>query len=256
MYTTQLQAGLGQVDATKVLLRLWEPEMSSTSLYVIALESGQFPDMTARRLHNLVAECFTPRYLKQATPAAHYLKRLACVLPNTELLPLFLLYTCRANEVLNDFISKVYWERYGAGYRDVGSEEAKIFLERGLDDGKMVKRWSDSTCRKVAAYLVGCCADYGLLESGMRTRRKILPFRITSALVAYLAYDLHFSGLGDNALLEHPEWALFGLERSEVLEELKRLARRDFLIVQTAGDAIKISWSYSSMEEVCDVLAG
>ena len=53
-YTTQLQAGLGLVNETKTLLDLWSPGMSAVQLYQIALESGRFPTVTARRLRNIV----------------------------------------------------------------------------------------------------------------------------------------------------------------------------------------------------------
>jgi hypothetical protein len=43
-------------------------------------------------------------------------------------------------------------------------------------------------------------------------------------VAAYLAYELHFSGLGDNALLTHEDWQLFGLAREDALEEIKRLS--------------------------------
>jgi hypothetical protein len=61
-YTTQLQAGLGLVNETKTLLDLWSPGMSANQLHQVALESGRFPTVTARRLRNIVVECFAPRY--------------------------------------------------------------------------------------------------------------------------------------------------------------------------------------------------
>ncbi len=45
----------------------------------------------------------------------------------------------------------------------------RAFVERGIDDGKTVKRWSETTVRRVSAYLTGCCADYGMLERGLRS---------------------------------------------------------------------------------------
>lgn len=53
-YTTQLQAGLGLVQETRLLLNLWSPGMSSPALYLAALNSGQFPNVSARRLRNIV----------------------------------------------------------------------------------------------------------------------------------------------------------------------------------------------------------
>jgi hypothetical protein len=109
--------------------------------------------------------------------------------------------------------------------------------------------------QKVAGYLTGCCADYGLLERGRRTVRRILPFRISPRVAAYLAHDLHCAGLDGNALLGHADWGLFELGRDEVLEELKRLSLTGLFIVQAAGNVVRIGWRHKDRETVCDVLA-
>jgi hypothetical protein len=70
-----------------------------------------------------------------------------------------------------------------------------------------------------------------------------------------LSYDLHFAGVGDNALLNQEDWRLFGLDRSDVLEEMRRLALQGLFIIQAAGDVVKISWKHSDMEALCDALA-
>jgi hypothetical protein len=103
--------------------------------------------------------------------------------------------------------------------------------------------------------LTGCCADYGLLERGIRKSRRIVPFRISPSVAAYLAYELHFAGVGDNALLSHEDWQVFGLARDDVLEEIKRLSLQGLLIVQAASDVVRISWKHPHMEALCDVLA-
>lgn len=254
-YTTQLQAGLGLVDETKSLLSLWVPGMTPNKLHQIALESGRFPTVTARRLRNIVVECFAPRYLTAGGVPAIHIKRLIGSITSADFAQLLLLFTSRANLILGDFVREVYWARYAGGYKQITNDDARIFVERSIDDGKMTKRWSESTVRRVSAYLSGCCADYGMLERGSRSRRNILPLRISTCVAAYLAHELHFSGLGDNALLSHKDWQLFGLSRDEVLEEIKRLSLTGLLMVQAAGDVIRISWKQPDMEALCDVLA-
>jgi hypothetical protein len=253
-YTTQLQAGLGLVNETKTLLELWSPGMSAGQLQQVALESGRFPTVTARRLRNIIVECFAPRYLVSGgNPAAH-LKRLSATLSTSDLTQLMLVFTSRANPILGDFVRHVYWARYVGGYTQIANEDARAFVERAIDDGKTVKRWSETTVRRVSGYLTGCCADYGMLERGLRSSRHIIPFRISPSVSAYLAYELHFAGVGDNALLTHEDWQLFGLAREDVLEEIKRLSLKGLLIVQAAGDVIRISWKQQDMEALCDVL--
>ena len=253
-YTTQLQAGLGLVNETKTLLELWSPGMSANQLHQVALESGRFPTVTARRLRNIVVECFAPRYLSANANAAKNLRLLAPAISSADLTQLMLIFTSRANPILGDFVRQVFWPRYAGGYTQLTNEDARYFVERGIDDGKTVKRWEETTVRRVSAYLTGCCADYGMLERGARSTRRILPFRVSQTVAAYLAYELHFAGVGDNALLNHEDWHLFGMARDDVLEEIKRLSLKGHLIVQAAGDVIRISWKQQNMEALCDVL--
>jgi hypothetical protein len=66
---------------------------------------------------------------------------------------------------------------------------------------------------------------------------------------------LHFRGFGDNAILNDDDWKIFGLDRDDVLEVLKRLSLKGVIVIQSAGDVVRISWSQNNMEELCDVLA-
>lgn len=254
LYTTQLQAGLGLVDETKTLIQLWTPGMSVAELYKMALQSGQFSTITARRLRNIVSECFAPRYLlSNGAPAAH-LKRLVPAIATPELRQLMLIFTSRANPILGDFIREVYWPRYAAGYTQITNNEARAFVKRAIDEGRTAKRWSATTVQRVAAYLNGCCADYGLLERVRRSTRQILGYRVLPVVSAYLLHELHFAGVSDSALVAHKDWGLFGLTRVEVIEEMKRLSLKGLLLVQIAGDLVRVSWRHKNMETLCDVL--
>jgi len=208
-YTTQLQAGLGLMEETKQLLDVYQPGMSAPALYDAALASGRFPLVTARRLRNIVAECFAPRYLRGPGVAAH-LRRLAPQLSSAELAQLFFLYTARANLVLADFVRDVFWPRYAAGRNDLELEDARAFVVNSAREGKTQKR--------------GC-------------------------------WQLRFSGLGDNQVVSHPDWQLFGLVPHDVRDQLKRLSLQGHLIFQAASDVVHIGWAYKNMEEVIDVIA-
>lgn len=253
MYTTQLQAGLGLIEETKQLLSLYEPGMSATDLNAVALGSGSFPMVSARRLRNIILECFAPRYLKSA--AAADLKVLAPVLQSASLNQLLLLHTAEANAILQAFIHEVYWEHYTGGRTDLSIDDARSFVTHAVREGKTQKAWSASTIKHVGSYLIGCCADYGLVSNRKSAVRTILPFRIQESTALYLAYRLHFAGYGDNAAIGHESWRLFGLESGDVLDEFRKLARNGWLIFQSAGDIASTSWKYSSMKEVVDVIA-
>jgi len=254
LYTTQLQAGLGLTVETARLLELWEPGMSRQALLAVALDSGAFPNMSARRLRNVVTEAFAPRYLRDDGEPARILKALSGRIPPAELRQLLFLYTCRANPILADFVRDVYWARYAAGGTGVAKEDAQSFVRRAVARGRTRKIWSESTIIRVSNYLLGTCADYGLLGPLRTSARGIIPFRILPGTVSVLAHDLHFRGLGDNAILLHEDWGLFGLEKDDVLQELRRLALRGEIILQSAAAVTHIGWKYKTMEDLGDGL--
>lgn len=253
-YTTQLQAGLGLIEETRTLLDLWQSGMKAPNLFQAALDSGYFPNISARRLRNIVSECFAPRYLVSKDYPAIVLKKLKKRFSSSEFSQMLFLFTARANLILADFVKMVYWNRYSSGHDTISNDAAKNFVIQGNQQGKTTRPWSESTVRRVSAYLTGCCADFGMLENGRRAVRKIVPCRIEQTTIALMAYDFHFSGLGDNALISHPDWGLFGLKNEDLTDELKRLALKGFFIIQTAGDVIRIGWSYKNWEDLIHVI--
>jgi hypothetical protein len=253
-YTTQLQAGLGLLEETRQLLQVYQPGMSASQLYEAALASGRFPLVTARRLRNIVVECFAPRYMRDPHVAA-CLKSLVDRFTIAELNQLFFIYTARANLVLADFVREVYWARYSAGRNDLQLEDARTFVVNSVREGRTQKPWSETTIKRISSYLMGCCADYALLTTTGRNQRSIAAYRILPKVAAYLAYDLKFSGLGDNQIVSSSDWDLFGLERADVRDQLKRLSLQGLIIFQAASDVVHIGWTYKSMEELIDVIA-
>ncbi len=253
-YTTQLGAGLGLIEEIQGLLEQWRPGMSSQALFESALNSGEFPNITARRLRNIVAECFAPRYLNPVSQPAIWLQRLNHKVSTRALNQLFFVYTVRANLILRDFVTELFWERYASGYTELSTEDSKEFVNRATHDGKTKALWSETTVKRQTSYLLSVCVDYKLLKPLSRAGKLITPIRIDPCATIILAYDLHLQGIADNNIINHPDWQLFGLQPEDVRDELKRLGVNNFWIIQTAADVVSISWSYKTMEEVVDVI--
>ena len=132
----------------------------------------------------------------------------------------------------------------------ISNEESLEFIRQINNEGRTVTQWSESIQRRVASYLTGCCADFGLLEAGMKKVRQLLPFRMDTRTAAVLAYERHFAGLSDNAVITDESWSWFGCDRQEVMSELQRWARRNLLIVQSGAELVKIDWTCKTMREV------
>ena len=255
-YTTQLGAGCGMVDATITLLETWQPDHSASNLLDVTMGQGTLGSMTARRQRNIIKEMFATRYLSDAPPAARWLKPLTSQMPRSDLSALFLVYTARANEIFHDFLTEVYWPSYAAGRQDLDTYLAQDFIRQAGQAGIIEPMWSDSMVKRVGAYLLSCCADYGLLEPGRKSKRAITPASLSTRAALYLVHELHFQGINDNSVLHHRDWGLFGLEVPDVLELFKRLVAQDHFLLQYSGDLLRISWKHQNMEEVIDAILG
>ena len=254
-YTTQLGAGLGMIQETMDLLRLWAPGLTPLQLADRAVEIGLFSRTTARRTRNLTIEMFAPRYLVNDGAAASRIKfLLENRFPFDGLTQLFFLQTARAQQIFADFVIEVYWPKYSAGASFLNKDDAMRFIQKACDTGVITKKWSDSVVDNVAGYLIGCCVDFGLLDKGKRTDRPIKRFSIRKEVALYLLHDLHFAGLSDGTVLRSRDWQLFGLEFQDVLQLTKGLSHDGHLLVQSTPELVQISWKYRSMEECLNVL--
>jgi len=255
-YTTQLQAGLGMIPETLDLLRLWEPGMLPSQLADRVIEEGLFSRATARRARNIVIEMFAPRFLVDGGEAASRLKVLLDHrISQDALYQLFFLQTARAQRIFNDFVIECYWPRYSVGASSLSTGDASTFIYRALDNGKMLKRWSDTTVKRLATYLMGCCHDFGLLASNRGKNRPIQRFALRPEVALYLAHDIHFAGVSDMGLIQHEDWRLFGLEAQDVIRLLKNLGHDGHLFIQSSADLVQISWKYRTMGECLHAIA-
>lgn len=243
------------VPETLDLLRIWEPGMIPAQLANRVVETGLFSRATARRARNLVAEMFAPRYLVGGGTVAARLKYLIEQrFSHDSLVQLFYLQTARAQHIFRDFVIEVYWPKYMAGGSSLNRCDAENFIHRALDAERMKMRWSESSIKRVSGYLLGCCADFGLLDHGGRNERSIKRFTIRPDVALYLAYDLHCQGVSDMALVQHLDWRLFGLEAQDVIRQLNTLSHNGHLLIQSGADLVQISWKYRDMEGCLNAL--
>jgi len=255
-YDSKLGAAQGAIDEMLSLIAFCKDGDSGHDVYERALDAGVFGGRSAKRLKNVVTDAFAPRYLSDGGRPFKTIQLLCKVFGRDELAQLMFIYTCRASDILRDFTTQVYWNAYSAGRETLDNASAQNFVRAGIADGRTDGVvWSEKTIKNVAGYLTGTLADFGFLQSGRRVVRDIFKCDLRSRVALVLAYDLHLEGKGDNAVISHPDWALFGLERGDVVQLLKNNALLGGLIVQTAGEVVSISWRYKSMEELVNGIA-
>ena len=168
---------------------------------------------------------------------------------------IFFLQTARAHAIFFDFIIEVYWPKYSAGAATLSKSDAEQFIRRALDAGRMEKRWSESTVRRVSGYLLGCCTDFGLLGEGKRDRTSYQALFDPPLMSRCISFTISTSpGLSDMAVITHRDWRLFGLEVPDVIRLIQNLSHDGHLLIQSSADLVQISWKYRTMEDCLNAL--
>lgn len=248
-YTADLSKGQGLIEETAALLRHWQPGMSLQSLKDDVLQQGIISKATALRVNDIVGRIFASRYMSGSALAAEYMKQLVELgVPLRELTQLFFVYAARWHTILHDYVTEVYWVKYSAGASEINKQDALDFVERAKNTGLTNSSWSESTTVRMARYLGTALLDFGLAGKDRSGRREMKAYPVSRFTALYLAHEIHFTGVSDTAILDHPDWALFGLEPMDVRHELERVSGGHF-IVQFSGDLLRISWNYKTMKE-------
>ena len=130
LYTTNLSKAQGMVPETLELLELWQPQMSTADLKARVRSIGALGKATQVRVDDLVGRGFAQRFLiNNGEPARHLQRLMHSRAPRGILRQLILLYTCRANRILHDFIREVYWLKHASGAGEVAKQDAREFIE-------------------------------------------------------------------------------------------------------------------------------
>jgi hypothetical protein len=256
VYTIAVSKGSALIDETKALLRAWEPAESLADFRRRIVRGDLLGKMTAQRADDVVRRVFAPRFLLPSDGPARQLKRLVeSGQANALVVELCLLYAARQDALLRDAIVEVYWPVANTGQLVLSPRDIITFLHQGELNGRIPEPWSVEVKIRVARGLLRALRDFGLLREERRGRREIVAHRPNDRTVVYLAYELHDSGLTDAAVVEHDDWALYGLSRGDVVTTMDRLSGEGWWILQAAVSVVRVTWQLSGREEVVDALA-
>ena len=204
----------------------------------------------------MVRRVFAPRYLKPTDKPARTLQKiLSSGLPGRVFTELLFLYTARQDPLVYDFTIREYWPAAKRGRNVMGTDPMLSFLSEAHYDGRLDNQWSESVSVRIARCVLGLLRDVGYLREVTRGRREIVNYHMSDEGAGLLAKELQENGVTGSSLCAHPDWGLFGMTESEVLERLDSLGEHRGVIVQRAGSVIHFTWTVNSIEELIDVLS-
>src|SRR6185312_16069506 len=250
-YNSDLLKGTGLIQETLLLLDIYEPGISKKDLIEGVIQSNVLVKSHKNRIKDIIKHVFYRRFFTHGESAVIALKKLrAAHIPLETLSQLFLVYTCRRNLILFDFITEVYQKLAQQNESILPQDAATLFIEESLRSGHMEQAWAESTKKKIAQHIHACLIDFKLIDK----QKNILPLYLSDAAANFLAHEMHFNNCSDEAIVNAEEWRLFGYTRYDIIKHLERLSFQGHYIFQNSGDIIKIAWVYHNMNEFTDAI--
>ena len=255
-YTTAISKGAGMVEETRRLLQHWHCGEPLDEFTHRVQQDGLLGNSTAYRTRDAVTRVFAPRFLRPTDRPARLLQKvLSSGLPGRTFTELLFLFTARQDPLVYDFTVREYWPTVRRGRTMIDTNTMVTFLSEAHYDGRLENSWSDMVSIRIARCVLSLLRDVGFLRESVRGRREIVDYRMSDEGAVLQARELHDSGVTDSSLCNHPDWELFGLTPSEVVEKLDGLGEYRGIIVQRAGSVVHFTWPVSSIEELINVLA-
>lgn len=249
--TTRLMIGNFPAEEIRILLLNWQPDERNVDFTNRLLQQGILDKKTSSAIVGKV------RMFKGwfETPDDRAARRLQlCVKKgiNSQFFrELVFLYKARTEPILRDFTVDCFWPAVQRGELYLSKQSVFDYIQRKQVLGLLNKDLSKSVVIHLQRAITGTLVNVGFLEE-RKSIWELVTYRPTNLLISYIAHDLHFDAQTDTMLVEHPDWSLFGLSRNYVLDRLSELEKNYGMVVQYAGSVVRITWLYSSMEEVID----
>ncbi len=245
-YNAELNRGTGLVQETLILLGAYKLGMSKQEMTKKAIEEDILVKVLNKRIKDIVEVVFYKRYVNNDPNVPIYLNYIVQHFSSLDVITqLFLIYTFRANTILKDFITQVYWPEVRKGIRTIDSKLAKKFITDSIKQPGLIAGWSDSTQKRVASYLIATLVDFRFLDKD----RNVKSVFLHDSAANYIAHELHFKGFSDSAIVDADEWRIFGYTRQNTLNHLERISFQGHFILQNSGEILRINWKYKNMQE-------
>jgi hypothetical protein len=250
LYNIDLCKGTGMFQETLLLLEKYNPETSKDNFINDVNESNILVKSSEKRIKDIVHNVFYKRYVIKDKYVPVYLLQLHRYnVGLDQLIQIMLIYIARSNRILFDFVTDIYWVKSRAN-SPVTANDAKLFINEAIKDGRIALTWSDGTKKRVASYIVSTLIDIKYLDK----KNNCIPVFLSDKTANFLAHELHFKGYSDESIANAEEWKLFGYKRYDLTRHFERLASQGHFIFQNAGDLIKITWNYKNMKELIDAI--
>jgi hypothetical protein len=254
-YSTALSSKAGLVDETMVALRLVAEGKSEEILRFEFLQEdllGKDTHETRRTIWQKLHQRFFVDW-KRAVALA----RMVAKASDFNQARLFIYYDlCFSESILFDAVTHPIYDRFQNGFNGIEISDLQVWLDGIQTDHPEVVNWSPQTRKKVLSNILTVLRDFGLM-SGVY-RKSFERVFVGTSLAGYVLYSLRArsSNFGPRAVIEAPDWRLFFLEESDVVNLLGELTHEGHCKFQKQGEIMTLDLTWPNLEGYVEATTG
>jgi len=169
--------------------------------------------------------------------------------PHTpEFISLSYLHYALRDHLTFDFVTQVLWDQWCQRKLDISRNDLLSFLDQVSEGQPQVKRWTESSRRKLAGSILTALRDFGILK-GSQKKRIVKP-SLPLSTAEHLLHILTVEGLRGNEVILDPIWRLFLLSEEDIAHVLSQLSQTRSIRFERGGHSVVLEtpekWSNST----------
>jgi hypothetical protein len=250
-YSSKIIKAGALVGDTKTLLSHWDLDTSVEENIIRVRRENVFGKASRSRVEDILA-IFRQRYLVEEPVTKALVTLVRGKFPASALLPLFYFHSARADRLLNDAVTEFLVPQRAKGLVDISVKDFERFLAKGVDQGKTIGQWSESTITRITQGLLAALRDFGVLQGAVN--KKITPVHFPVESFAYIVFYLKQRQPSGAKLIELPDWKLFFLSKEGVERWLFEAHQRELLEYHVAGSVTRLTFPAETLEGYANVL--
>ena len=215
----------GLVEETRAFL-LALARLKSIRAAREALVDGELPQR-ARETRQTIVKLIQQRLTRWSPPAWVYDDLIAFAQDHSQpsLQAALLLHVARQDALLYALVLREIGARWERGDHVLIRADVQRFLDQALPEHLEIDAWSRETREKLAGNMLSILRDYGLLRGNQQ--KQIVEPLIPAPVVTHLIHLLRAEGVAEEALAEHPDWAIWLWDSTRARQAVARMAIRE-----------------------------
>ena len=248
--TSNIQKGGALLDDCRRVVEAWDPALAPEENLSRIAEENLLGKASRSRTDDVLLRIIGPRLVQ---PGSHVIPALKGLVTEPRSFVEACYYeAARDDALLAAFAEERLWACWQDGRVGVAIGDVTEWLV-GLTQTGRAPEWSEAVRTKTARGLLAALRDFGVLRGGFR--KEIVAPTMTPRGFAYVAWREHEQGASSRALATSRVWRWWLLEPERVLDLFGKSARLGVLQFSSAGSAVRIDWTASSLQEVTGAAA-